>query len=259
VPRGTAGASDAHQELPEGVVELGDVSEHAHPRMLRMAGPASPHSAGELSGLYGIAPLPAGRPLREQPYNLISMAERAQEFRTPREVESARPLLDSTCSIPLSEFNGLVGRYTFKEADWVRCQLEEKGSVCRQLHGHSWVAKRKDGIESYIGKYCAHGHFGADSNFAAEASRMRRELLIDSLVERLATRLSDPGFRSRLESANVLLGVLRDRVRSFRELWPAALLLRLREMSKTGNRNVAIEFLYVERDEKGHETRQWQP
>jgi len=36
VARRPARAADAHQELPEGIIELLDVSEHAHARMVRI-------------------------------------------------------------------------------------------------------------------------------------------------------------------------------------------------------------------------------
>jgi len=53
VTRGAAHAAHPHQELPETIVELFDVSEHPHPRMVRMAEPMRPCSAGERLGLYG--------------------------------------------------------------------------------------------------------------------------------------------------------------------------------------------------------------
>jgi hypothetical protein len=53
VARGAARAAHAHQELPETVVELLDVNEHPHPRMVRTAEPRRPFSAGEGSELYG--------------------------------------------------------------------------------------------------------------------------------------------------------------------------------------------------------------
>jgi hypothetical protein len=52
VTRGAAHAAHAHQEFTKAIVELLDVSEHAHPRMVRRAGPVRPCSSGERSELY---------------------------------------------------------------------------------------------------------------------------------------------------------------------------------------------------------------
>ena len=188
------------------------------------------------------------------------MSERALQFRTQREVEASRPRLDRSCTLPLSEFGGLVGPYTFVEADWVLCQLEHKGSVCRQPHGHGWVAKRKDGAEVYIGSKCAHDHFGADTKFAAEASRVRRELRVDDLIARASVKLNDAAFRQRVASVAERQHQLREQVTQARDAWPQSLLGRLREMVKTGNRAVMIELRYAEYDrEKKREVVSWQP
>lgn len=184
----------------------------------------------------------------------------AVEFRSPSEARSVRPNLDQSCNIPLKDFERLIGRYAFPRAEWVRCQLEENGSVCRQEHGNGWIAMRKDGKEGFIGKDCAHAHFGADSNFAAEATRITRELRINDLVKRLKDRFDDPIFRSRLEAAVERQKVLRDAVGRGRHRWPEPLLLRLASMTKTGNRAVTIEIQYSETDsESGRETVTWQP
>jgi hypothetical protein len=188
------------------------------------------------------------------------MAERARDFRSPTEVEAARPKLDRACSVPLTEFASLVGHYYFKRDKWVRCQLEPKdGAVCRQEHGDGWIAKRKDGAEGYIGGDCAQRYFGADRAFATEAGRVRRELRIDDLIDRLNTKLSDRAFRLRAVSAMARNHLVRDEVTSAREAWPLSLLLRLHEMVKTGARAVDVEFRYVEREKDGTEHVQWQP
>ena len=63
VPRGAAHTVHAHEELPEAVVELLDVSEHPHTRMVRRAETAGPCSTGERSELYGAKIAnPEGRP-----------------------------------------------------------------------------------------------------------------------------------------------------------------------------------------------------
>ena len=48
-----ASAGDPHKEVAEAVVELLDVSKHAHQQMMRVARRRRPCSAGERSGLYG--------------------------------------------------------------------------------------------------------------------------------------------------------------------------------------------------------------
>jgi hypothetical protein len=185
------------------------------------------------------------------------MTERALDFRNPREVEAARPRLDLECAISLSNFGGLVGKYAFQEADRVLCQLEEKGSVCRQVHGNGWIAKRKDGAEGYIGKDCAKRHFSADSNFATEASRVRREVQVDDLVRRLDARLTDQGTRERVSTAFASYRALSEEFSSYCQSWPRSLVKRMQEMGRSGDRAVRIQYLYAEKDEKGNVTREW--
>lgn len=105
-------------------------------------------------------------------------------------------MLDRDASIPLTEFAGLVARYVFQRAEWVLCQLDEKGSVCRQEHGRGWIARRRDGKEGFIGRNCAHDHFGADANFSSEARRIDRELRVDDLVDRIRSRQSSEGSKA---------------------------------------------------------------
>lgn len=185
--------------------------------------------------------------------------ERAQEFRTPREAEAGRPRLETSCSIPLEAFAGLIAKYSFAEVDWQRCQLEELGSICRQEHGRGWIAKRKDGKEGYIGRNCAHDHFGADLNFAAETSRINRELRVDALVSRLNALLNKPDLTQRLVAAIEWQDTLLEKIVQRRQLWPAQLLSRLQDMAKTGNREIRVEVCYVEYDkEKKRNVYTWQ-
>jgi hypothetical protein len=60
---GDTGAAHAHQELPEAIVELLDVSEHAHAQMVRAVHRRRPCSAGKRSELCGRTCLLVGRPL----------------------------------------------------------------------------------------------------------------------------------------------------------------------------------------------------
>jgi hypothetical protein len=187
------------------------------------------------------------------------MSERAQDFRSPAEVETARPRLDRSCAIPLSEFSGLVGHYYFKREEWVECQIEPKpNSVCHQEHGDGWVARRKDGAEGFIGGDCAQKYFGADRTFATEASRVRRELRVEELIQGINARLNDPAFRQRAEAVVTRHRQVRDQVGSAREVWPQSLLQRLLDMVKTGRKTVDVEFRYVERDKEGKESSTWQ-
>lgn len=63
---GAASAAHSHEELAETVVELLDVSEHAHGRMVRTGALGRPCSAGASSDLYG-ARDPFGPSVKEPP------------------------------------------------------------------------------------------------------------------------------------------------------------------------------------------------
>lgn len=182
-------------------------------------------------------------------------------FTSPRDVEAARPSLDRECGISLQEFAGLVGPYSFPEADRVSCQLDEKGdgSLCRQVHGRGWVVRRKDGKEGLIGRDCAKGHFGADANFSSEVQRVNRELRIDSLVARILERQSDESFADRLDAAINRQRELRDQITKLRDCWPEELLRRLADMGKSGNSSVMVSVRYVEKDEGGRPKYTYQP
>lgn len=183
---------------------------------------------------------------------------RAEEFRSPRQVEKTRPQLDTACSITREQFAGLVGKYVFRFNEWQFCQMHEHGSECRRLHGSGWVVKCKDGKEGYIARGCA--HFADERNFLAEVNRIDRELRIDALVARLSCILSDPSWGSRLRRAlrrqdDLLMSILESRQR-----WPNRLMSQLETMSKTGKRHVVIDVRSLEYDEyQRHSVFHWQP
>lgn len=186
------------------------------------------------------------------------MAERAVQFRSPTEVETARQKLDRTADIPLEQFASLVGPFTFKEQDKVCCQLVKDGSRCEQPHWHGWVAKRKDDVEGYIGRICAQRNFGADDRFSSEVARVNREMRIDELVVRIKGRLDDPQYRDRLRAAIERQRQLRDEMARLHDLWPKSLLVRLAEIENTYHL-VPIEVRYVEKDENGRDQYTYQP
>lgn len=186
------------------------------------------------------------------------MSDRAQQFRTRRDVES-RERFDMTCGIALATFGSLIGPYVFHESEQVKCQLEKDGNVCGQVHWHGWVARRSDGAEGYIGRDCAAANFGADRTFASERSRVNRELRIDALLERLAGFLADPAFPSRLDEAVERHRAMRTEIGRVRDAWPEPVMSRLQGMGKTGNRNLVAEFQHIEVDEKKRTIRTWVP
>jgi len=183
---------------------------------------------------------------------------RAEEFRSPRQVEKTRPQLDRTCSITREQFAGLVGKYVFRFSEWQLCQVHEHGSECRRLHGSGWVVKRKDGKEGYMARGCA--HFADEANFLVEVNRIDRELRIDALVARLSGILSDPSLGTRLRRAlrrqdDLLMSILESRQR-----WPNRLMSQLETMSKTGKRHVVIDVRSLEYDEyQGRSAFHWRP
>lgn len=187
------------------------------------------------------------------------ITERAVLFRSPAEAESARPRLDRSESIPLDQFAGLVGQFTFKESDKVICQLHKQGEHCGQPHWHGWVARRKDGVEGYIGRICARNNFGADDMFSREVARINRELRVDELVARIRSKLDDPHFRDRLQDAIDKQRNLREEVANLRDRWPASLLQRLSEIENNMYSAIDIEIRFVEKDERGQDRYSWVP
>jgi hypothetical protein len=160
----------------------------------------------------------------------------------------------------VAELGGLVGPYYFPKAEWVTCQLmRPDGRLCEREHGEGWVARRKDGVEVLIGIDCANRWFEASREYASEASRVRREIRVDELVDSINARLNDAAFRERAGALAEIQRQLLEQVLAARESWPQTLLQRLRNMVKTGNRRVVVEFRYVEKDEKGGEHTTWQP
>lgn len=62
-------------------------------------------------------------------------------FRTPRDAETARPKLNRDVAMPkdvLAQAPVITGVYSFAPADWVTCQLEIEGHICRTEHGRGW-------------------------------------------------------------------------------------------------------------------------
>lgn len=184
---------------------------------------------------------------------------RAVEFRSPSEVQSTRPEFDATCSITIESFAGIVGRCAFAESERVLCQLEIKNSVCRQEHGNGWLVKRKDGREGYIGKDCANRHFGADRNFAAATSKARRELRIDALLSRLKQHLTDPNIAQRITDAITRRLLLREKMQALRDSLPQTACTRIRDMAKSGNPRVVVEFRRMDENDRGDEIVVWEP
>jgi hypothetical protein len=162
------------------------------------------------------------------------------------------------------EFADISGSYNFPEVDWVTCQLEIDGAICRQNHGVGWIMVRTDGVEGYIGGDCARQHFQADSAFAGAAARARRDVRVQSLVARLAVLIADREvLRQRIADVFQRQQDLRKTVSKVRDALPFPVLERLHDMVKSGDRAVRLEFRHVEKDEdrdrKVIEVIRWRP
>lgn len=182
---------------------------------------------------------------------------RAQHFVSLADLIAQHPRLDRAHILPVKYFGGLLNSYSLKPDEWQFCRLSGDGlSVCKQRHGRGWVARdRRCGTEVFIGLNCAHDHLGADSSFAAERRRVTEEIKTGELLRRLRERLADAKLERRLCDAINKAGSLIATVQTQRGKWPQRLLLRLSDMARTGNRRVGIRVEYVERDERGRETR----
>jgi len=186
------------------------------------------------------------------------MATTSEEFRSPRQVEKARPQLDPSCRITWEQFAGLVGKYVFRSNEWQFCQMHEHGSACSRLHGSGWVVKRKDGREGYLARECA--HFADESKFSSEVSRIDRELRIDVLASRLSTAMSDPSLGSRLDRALQRQEELCSSVLQSHQRWPSRLMSQLEVMAKAGRQHVVIDVRSLEYDEyQRRSAYHWQP
>jgi hypothetical protein len=200
----------------------------------------------------------------DQPQTESIRQERVEYFRTPRDAESARPNLDRNVALPkdvLIKAPIITGIYSYEPADWVICQLEIDGNICRQEHGKGWIMRLPGGAEGYVGQHCAKEHFGADHAFAKEAARARREVGRDDLVGRLRALLDDPVRRERIVDAFERQQALKAEISRVRDMLPFAVKNRLHDMTKTGKSSVSLEFEYLENDEdrEGNviEVRKW--
>jgi len=186
------------------------------------------------------------------------MSITSEEFRSPRQVEKARPQLDTSCRITREQFAGLVGKYVFRFSEWQFCQMHERGSACRRLHGSGWVVQRKDGREGYIARGCA--HFADETSFRSEVSRIDRDLRIAALLSRLSVVLSDPSLGSRLKKALQRQDEVFKSVLESRQRWPGRLMSQLEAMAKAGKRQVVIDVHSLEYDEyQRRSVYHWQP
>lgn len=204
-------------------------------------------------------------PKLDQPKTETIRRERVEYFRTPRDAELARPNLNRNVPLPkdvLIKAPIITGIYSYEPADWVICQLEISGNICRQEHGKGWIMRLPDGAEGYIGQHCAKEHFGAEHAFVKETARARKEVGRDALLARLRALLDDPVRRERIVDAFERQQALKTEISRIRDMLPFAVKDRLHSMTKTGNSSVSLDFEYLEKDEdhqgKVIEVRKWQ-
>jgi hypothetical protein len=175
---------------------------------------------------------------------------RIRHYSDRREAELAHPALNLSAPMPKSEFAFIGDSYGYAETDWVKCQLEIKGAICKQDHGTGWFMIRKDGVEGYIGGDCALLHFKKDKVFAGAVAKARRDIRTRDLVERLGNLIQDrDALHQRIVAVFERQRNLRQRIREIRDLLPYVVMDRLHRMTKAGDRNVRVEFGYLERDE----------
>ena len=171
-------------------------------------------------------------------------------YTNPKQAAHDYPALDLTAPMGKSDFADITGAYNYPEAGWVNCQLEIDGAICKQAHGVGWIMLRKDGVEGYIGGVCARDHFQADEVFAGAAAKARRDIRIQNLVDRLGNLIvTRDVLRQRIVDVFERQQRLRKRVGKIRNSLPYVVMDRLHHMTKTGDRNVRLEFRHVEKDE----------
>jgi hypothetical protein len=179
-----------------------------------------------------------------------SQKRRVAHYTNRRDAELAHPALDLSAPMRKSDFADITDSYSYPEVDWVKCQLEIDGSTCHQDHGIGWFMIRKDGVEGYIGGDCAQVHFKTDKVFAGAVAKARRDIRTQNLVDRLGNLIQDREvLRQRIVDGFERQQKLRKRVGNIRDLLPYAVMDRLHHMTKTGDRNLRVEFGYQEKDE----------
>lgn len=161
-----------------------------------------------------------------------------------------RPGFDDQCAVTLENFSSIIGEYQL--ADDVYCQLFRDDRICQQEHRHGWLARTKDGKEGLIGSTCAPKHFKASRTFALERNRVRRELRIQSFIDRLTQVLADPDYRRRLETAIGRLRALDHEIEDLRTTIPLQIMDRLTDMGRGRARpDLGVEYRYEEKGDDG--------
>jgi hypothetical protein len=180
------------------------------------------------------------------------------------EAEKAHPALDISAPMPKTELV-ITDSYEYPERrDWVGCQLEIDGKICREPHGNGWFMMRRDGKEGYVGGDCAKRHFKADKEFAKAVARAGRDIRTGNLRTRLGSLVQDrEALRRKILEELERQQTLHVKVKALRQMLPYPALTQLHQMGKTGNRIVRVDLGYLEKDEdrdqKVIEVMRWRP
>lgn len=161
------------------------------------------------------------------------------------------PALDLEAAMQKDAFDDIPSSYNLAEIEWVKCQLDIDGKICREPHGIGWVMTRKnDGVQGFIGGHCANEHLLSNVDFANAAAKARRDVRLQRLVARLAPLIAERDvLRQRITDVFGRQQELRRLVARIRESLPFPVLESLHDMVKTGNRGLRVEFRHVEKDE----------
>lgn len=182
-------------------------------------------------------------------------------FRSRKEVEG-RANFSFDTEISIHNFKGLVGLVQFPEEDKIRCQVRKPdGRRCRKVHWNGWVAVNQSGDEGYIGGVCANRDFKntiIQGTFEIEKKKVWKEIRLTQYLEVLSDLLSDrDGYERRLTKIHEQMDDIHYHARGVIDTLPRPVVEKLREMHRTANNRVAVEYCYVEKDKKGREYRTW--
>jgi hypothetical protein len=176
------------------------------------------------------------------------------KFLNSAEARKHCPNLDTTATMQVADYECLVAETAYAKIDFVKCQLVRvAGHECPQRFGAGWVAKRKDGVQVYIGGDCADKNFRAAGDegkrYRADARALELANRIEGLRARIAARKENAEFVTGLAETYQRCEALEDRARAECDALPAEVLSRLFSMLRTMRREVPGEVRYVEKEE----------